>query len=192
MSFAMDFLPASYRHAQARRVQVRWSTLLVILVLSGVVATEVVLRTRAAGLRGTRDDARQQADSVALRSSQVQQLQRRQQAALEELEGWSAPLRATRASVVLDRLLSARPPSVAFGVIEWDAGSLADESTQSSLRISGETEALDELSGFLSTLEAGGDVPRLELRRSARRATTSEDSSQEFVLESITEREARP
>jgi len=190
MTFEMNFLPASYRVACERRVALRWSTLLVLVVVGGIFLTEGILRTRIKSLGTTCFHAQQQADAAVARSRQADQLHGRHQASLEQLELWSNQLRPRRSSVVLDNILASLQPSMVLHAIDWKGGALLDEGAAPSLRIVGEMTDLHALSDFITALADTGCVPPLEVRRSGMRTAAPDESLQEFVLESVVSREA--
>jgi len=188
MSFEMDFLPASYRAALELHDGRRWSLLLALIVVGGIILTEGVLRTRIRVLSNTHSHAQQQADAALVRASLTERAHRRHQEALEELSSWSGPLRAERASAVLDGIFASRPASMVLRSIEWNSGALLGVGAPS-LRIVGAITEVQALSDFITAIELTGRVPRLEVRRSGSQTETPEDTTHQFVLESVTERE---
>ncbi len=191
MSFEMDFLPASHRVECERQRNRRWSGLMLFVVLGGLVLTEVALRLRLGRLREHHVLLQHQTDLAAQRRAEIDVVQQQHQDAIQDLAKWAPPLKAERASVVVDGILAARLPSMVLDRIEWSSGELLDANANSTLNITGKTSRLQELSEFIRIVEEGGG-PWLEVRRSGARMGSTESEYQEFVLESVLGRKTHP
>ncbi len=184
----IDFLPPGHKHRVVRSHgnERKWSLWFLVTIGCAIVATDIALRYRLQGLRTSRTQAGREAEALAMRSAQIDQLSRRHGDAVGELVKWSAPLETKRATEILDIILDARPDSLFLQRVEWDSGALTQPAPAApTLRISGVLENLGDVVSFAMALEEPGVLPKLEVRQSGISRLVPDQAMQSFVIESV-------
>jgi len=165
MTDTIDLLPEAYRQRTARRRANRDLFLMTIPVVLALVGTDLLLRSRVAGVRDMAEQAHSNAGHGEHLAANSKSLTERAIDLQASLDRASRPLAATRMTELLDDLIADRPAGVRFHELlcRHDPWSRT-ETPLIQLRASCSTA--DEFTAYLTALATSEALPPLRCQRS--------------------------
>lgn len=170
MSALVDFLPAQYRAAVARRRARRQRLLLTVPIVLGLLATDLLFRARLEAIREVARLAQENVDLSRRRAADWQRLTDDTAELTRTLQRWSAPLASHSLLQLLDEVIVLRPAGVTLHEIHGtvDATGIAPPR----LQIEASCEAVDDFTGYFAALRRSPALPSLHCGRTDLRADT--------------------
>lgn len=187
MTTMVDFLPASYREATLRRRARRDRVLLAIPIVLALVAVDVVLRTRVAGVREMARLARQHAAFGAQLSEEAKTLAAEAERLRTGIDELARPLAARRMIQIVDELLAERPAGIVFHDLVVHQTPWAEDSVPT-ITLGASCRTADELRDYLALVRERDALPPLQCQRTDEQRQGAEVA---FQLDSKDPRRAR-
>lgn len=187
MTTMVDFLPGSYRGGTVRREAMRERLLLAIPVVLALVAVDVVLRIRTAGVRAMAHNAREHAQFGAHLGEEAKTLTERAAELQKAIDELARPLAGQRMTQILDELLAGRPAGIGLHELvvhqtPWTPDSLPV------LTVGASCATADELKDYLALVRSSEVLPPMQCQRTDQ---ARDDAAFVFLLENKVARRAR-